>query len=176
MTGAMRGAAVLAMSVLAGCVAPPPPPVFVQQSSAPQTFQSPQQQVPLVAVPGAGKTPGMFNQDDAGCRSEAARAPMPATRAPATDQSGAPGPAPPGIAPPGLAPPGIAPPGIAYLRCMEAHGNAIAPLPTAPPATYGYYAPYPIYAAYSQYGFYGYDPFFGGPFGFGYGFGYNVGF
>ena len=128
--------ALLAVGSLAGCYVPPP--VVVQQGAP--------SQVPLVAVPGPGKTEAQFHQDDAACRTAP---PIPARPGPAGNQAGA----------------AVDPPGVAYLRCMTAHNDTVEPLaPEMQPVLYGYYPAYPVYAG-IDYGF----PVFYGEFGFGFG-------
>jgi hypothetical protein len=129
---------------MAGCtIVPPPPP--------PQPL--------LVAYPGAGKDPGLFQQDDAFCKTASASPPGPPPGAPVGT-------------PPGAEPaPGTVPqltPGQVYLRCMAARGNVIQPLPqAAPPPLYAYYAPYPVYGVYGG----SYPWLYGDYFAFGFGFG-----
>jgi hypothetical protein len=128
---------------MTGCtIVPPPPP--------PQPL--------LVAYPGPGKDPGLFQQDDAFCKQASTTPPAP--------QAGAPG------TPPGAEPaPGTVPqltPGQVFLRCMAARGNTIQPLPqAAPPPVYAYYAPYPVYGVYGG----AYPWLYGDYFAFGLGYG-----
>ena len=162
--------AVLLASSLAGCVAPPPPPpAFV---AAPQA--APAQ---LVAVPGPGKTPVAFQQDDAACRAAVAILPPTAQAQPTAEQlaaarstvalateAGA-GPVGTSSAPP---PAEALPPGVAYLRCMTSRQNQVQQLaPTVP--LYAYYPAYPIYYGVG----FGYPFFYDDVFAFRFGYGFG---
>ena len=143
----------LAVLGAAGCTVVPPPPA------------------PLVALPGPGKTPLAFGQDDARCRTAAASVPIvqPAI-APAQPAASAPQP---GTPPTG---PAVLTPGEAYLRCMASNGDIIQPLAVAHPAYYGYYPAYPVYAGFGDYYPFLYGDFVGVGFFGGYYGGYRSGF
>ncbi|WP_216850912.1 hypothetical protein [Acidisphaera sp. L21] len=150
---------------LAGCVLPPP---------------LPPPPIPLVALPGPGKTEAQFQGDDGLCRNAANTvprdgyaAPPPGARPP---QSNAYRPAQPppqgtqpadtyaGSAQAGEPPPVQVTPGMVYLRCMADHQNIVQPMAPARPVLYGYYPAYPVYA-----GFGGYYPWlYGDAIGFGF--------
>lgn len=173
---------------LAGCVAPPPvaiaPSPVASVAPGPAAAGTPATpgtapgtsedgtpvQVPLVAVPGPGKTQAQFAADDMACRSAPAQA-AGRSRAAAAE---------PGTSFPSLAqggqPVGDSP-GVGYLRCMASRNNTVEPIEEPQPLpVYGYYPAYPVYAGY-DYGFpVFYDDFFG--LGFYYGFGgfYHRGF
>jgi hypothetical protein len=129
---------------MAGCtIVPLPPP--------PQPM--------LVAYPGPGKDPGLFQQDDSFCKTASVSPPAPPPGSGAAPYQGV-DPA------PGTMP--LLTPGQVYLRCMAARGNTIQPLPqAAPPPLYAYYAPYPVYGVYGG----SYPWLYGGYFGFGLGYG-----
>lgn len=159
-----RVAATAVLAGLTGCVAPVAPP------PAP---------LPLIAIPGPGKTEQMFRQDDAACRADAAALPFGADPAspsaiapPTADQTGA-------SADQATPPPSDNPnPVDVYLRCMAAHHDVVRPLTVARPGVYDYYGAfgYPLYAGYDPFlydGFYGFG-FYGGCCGYRYG-GYRFG-
>ncbi|WP_156963799.1 hypothetical protein [Muricoccus aerilatus] len=139
----------VAALTLSACVAVPPAP---QPPAA-----------PLVAYPGAGKTAEALQADDAACQAQPDGAlPGTATAIPATPPGNAAGaPAGPGTSPPAAS----ALPAEAYLQCMAARGNVVAPAYAPPafgyaPPAFGYAPVYPsyFYGAYS----WGYPyPFFG---------------
>lgn len=144
----------LAALALSACVAVPPP----QPPAA-----------PLVAYPGAGKTAEVLQADDAACQAGLASLPPPGT---AASGNAAPAPNP---------PPAATSPAEAYLQCMAARGNVVAPAYVPPALTYapvypsyfygaygwGYPYPYPLFGyGYGYHRFYGgYRGFYGRPFG-----------
>lgn len=136
----------LAALTLSACVAMPPAP---QPPAA-----------PLVAYPGAGKTAEALRADDAACQAQLGGA-LPGTAAttPATPPGNTAG----ASAGPGTSPPAApAPPAEAYLQCMAARGNVVAP--AYPPPAFGYAPVYPsyFYGTYSWGYPWGYPyPFFG---------------
>jgi hypothetical protein len=163
--------AVLLAGGLASCVAPPPPAFVAAPQAAPAQ---------LVAVPGPGKTPVAFQQDDAACRTAVAALPSAAQAQPTAEQlaaarssvvlateAGA-GPVGTSSTPP---PPAEAlPPGVAYLRCMTSRQNQVQQLAPAV-QFYAYYPAYPIYPGIGfGYPFF-YDDVFAFRFGYGFGFG-----
>ncbi len=162
--------AVLLAGGLAGCVAPPSPAFVAAPQAAPAQ---------LVAVPGPGKTPAAFQQDDAACRTAIAALPPAAQAQPTAEQlaaarsnvvqateAGA-GPIDTSNAPP---PAEALPPGVAYLRCMTSRQNQVQQV-TPAVQLYAYYPTYPIYPGIGfGYPFF-YDDVFAFRFGYGFGFG-----
>ncbi|MBI0537509.1 hypothetical protein D9599_18275 [Roseomonas sp. KE2513] len=125
----------LAALALSACVAVPPAP---QPPAA-----------PLVAYPGAGKTAEALQVDDAACQAQPGGTLLGiAATTPATPPGNAAG-APAGF---GTSPP-AAPvlPAEAYLQCMAARGNVVAPAYAPPAFSYA-----PVYPSYF-YGAYAWD-------------------
>lgn len=157
---------------LGGCIAAPVPvagPGVVAAGGAglAQPAGSPLE-VPLVAVPGPGKTTTAFAADDMACR--AARPAAGASVGRGTTYP----PAYPEMAGAGTA---QDTPGVGYLRCMVSRANTVEPIEQPEPlVVYGYEPAYPVYAGY-DYGFpIAYDGFFGLGFYAGYGGFYHRGF
>ena len=109
--------AVLAAGGLAGCTAPSPAAV----------------PPPLAALPGPGKTPAAFRQDDAACRAAAAAEAQQTAEQLATARSGVvlateAGAGPVGASstpPPSTAVPPNMAPGMTYARCMTSRHNQV---------------------------------------------------